>query len=41
MFADIEELEKMDASETHAKGLDAKKVIMPKIGDFHLRLRKK
>ena len=41
MFADIEELEKMDASETHAKRLDAKKVITPKIGDFHLRLRKK
>ena len=41
MFADIEELEKMDTSETHAKRLDAKKVITSKIDDFHLRLRKK
>ena len=41
MFADIEGLEKMDASQTHGKRLDAKKVITPKIGDFHLRLRKK
>ena len=34
LIADLEELETMDASETHAKRLDAKKVIFPKQGEF-------
>ena len=33
MVVDIEELEKMDASEIHAKRLHAKEVITPKIGE--------
>ena len=41
MFADIEELEKMDASETRAKRFDAKKVITPQIGDFQSATEKK
>ena len=33
MVADIEELEEMDASELHARGLNAKEVLMPMKGD--------
>ena len=33
MVADIEELDKMDASEIHAWRLNAKDVISPKIGE--------
>ena len=33
MVADIEELEKMDASELHAQGLNAKEVLTPMRGD--------
>ena len=33
MVADIGELDKMDASEIHARRLDAKEVISPKIGE--------
>ena len=33
MIADIEELEQMDASEIHARRLNAKEVSTPMIGD--------
>ena len=33
MVADIEELEEMDASELHARRLNAKEVLMPMKGD--------
>ena len=33
MIADIEELEQMDASEIHARGLNAKEVLTPMKGD--------
>ena len=34
MIADIEELEKMDASEIHARRLNEKEVLTPMKGDF-------
>ena len=34
MVADIEELEEMDASEIHARRLNAKEVLTPMKGDF-------
>ena len=34
MVADIEELDKMDASEIHARRLNAKEVIFPKQGEY-------
>ena len=34
MIADIEELEKMDASEIHARRLNAKEVLTPMSGDI-------
>ena len=34
LIADLEELEKMDASEIHSKRLNAKEVIFPKQGEF-------
>ena len=36
MVADIEELEVMDASEIHAKRLNAKEVLTPTKGKFHV-----
>ena len=33
MVADIEELEEMDASKLHARGLNAKAVLPPREGD--------
>ena len=33
MVADVEELENLDASELHARRLNAKEVVMPKSGD--------
>ena len=41
VVADIEELENLDASEIHARRLNAKEVIMPKGGeDFHVPCRR-
>ena len=36
MIADIEELEEMDASELHARRLNAKEVLMPMKGEIFI-----
>ena len=39
LVADIEELEKMDASEIHARRLNAKEVLTPQSGEHFLYSR--